>query len=77
MPKTIGGKTRRPVSRSYYDDNYGWYDVDGPDDVDFYHSTQRASVWKRCARCNRRVKLRSDYAICNSCATKLEQGYDY
>lgn len=65
------------MPKSYYDDNYGWYEIRDQDDIDFYHETQRKSVWKKCQRCQRRVKLRSDYAICNSCAEKIERGMDY
>ena len=61
---------------SYYDDNYGFYEIDGPEDVEFYHQTQKESVWKKCQACGRRVKIKRDYAICNSCADKRERGYD-
>ena len=62
----------------YYDDNYGhWDDMDDPDMVEFYHQTQRESVWKNCRRCGRKVKIRPDYAICNSCADAIERGMDY
>jgi len=60
----------------YYDDNYGWYDIQDQDDVDFYFEMQRKSVWKRCEGCQRRVKLHPDYSICHECATKREQGWD-
>jgi hypothetical protein len=61
-----------------YDDNYGFYeDGDDPEETrKFYQEVQRDSVWKKCKRCGRRVKLRRDYAICNSCADKLERGMD-
>lgn len=61
---------------SYYDDNYGWYEIDGPEDIEFYHRTQRESVTKRCKGCNRMVRIKPDYAYCNSCADKRERGYD-
>lgn len=61
---------------SYYDDNYGFYEIDSPEDVEFYHETQRQSVRKRCQGCGRMVRIRPDYAYCNSCATKREQGFD-
>lgn len=62
---------------SYYDDNYGWYEIESQDDVDFYHETQRASVWKKCKECGKRVKIRKDYAICNSCADRIERTGGY
>lgn len=61
--------------RSYYDDNFGFYEIESQDDIDFYHRVQRDSVWKKCKDCGRRVKLRRDYAICNNCADKVERGY--
>jgi len=65
---------------TYYDDNFGfWENMDGPDGEDnreFYKQVQRESVWKKCTSCGRRVRIRPDYAICNSCADKRERGYD-
>lgn len=64
------------MPRSYYDDNFGHYEIEDEDDVRFYHKVQKESVWKTCGGCGRRVKLRRDYGICNSCADKMERGYD-
>jgi rRNA maturation endonuclease Nob1 len=64
------------MPRSYYDDNYGYYDIDSQEDIDFYFETQKNSVRKKCKGCGRTVKLRRDYAYCNSCATTLERGGD-
>tara|TARA_R100000049_G_C1863291_1_gene25920 strand:- start:135 stop:317 length:183 start_codon:yes stop_codon:yes gene_type:complete len=52
----------------YYDDNYGWYDIEDEEDVHFYKRIQKDSVWKKCSYCNRKVKLRRDYNMCNKCA---------
>ena len=60
----------------YYDDNYGWYDIQDQDDIDFYHATQRASVRKKCQGCGRMVKIKPEYGYCNSCAERLECGGD-
>jgi len=60
----------------YYDENYGWYDIECEEDVEFYRLTQRESIRKKCEGCNRMVKIRSDYAYCNSCADKVEKGLD-
>lgn len=65
---------------TYYDDNFGhWEDMDGPDGDDnreFYRDVQRRSVRKKCKGCGRMVKILPDYAYCNSCADKIEKGYD-
>ena len=65
------------MSRSYYDDNYGhWEGMDDPDMVSFYHETQKQSKRKKCQGCGRMVRIKPDYAYCNACADKVEQGYD-
>ena len=62
---------------TYYDDNFGhWDNMDDPDMQAFHKETQRKSVWKKCSGCGRRVRILPDYAYCNSCATKREQGWD-
>lgn len=64
------------MGRSYYDDNFGHYDIEDEEDLAFYDQVQAESVEKVCEGCCRTVKLRPDYAYCNTCATKLERGYD-
>lgn len=61
----------------YFDDNFGhWDGMDDPDMHDFYKQVQKESVWKKCRGCGRRVKIRPQYAYCNTCADKLERGGD-
>jgi rRNA maturation endonuclease Nob1 len=64
------------TGRSYYDDNFGFYEIRDEDDLEFYHEMQRRSVRKKCEGCGRMVKIKPDYGYCNSCATKLERGFD-
>ena len=61
----------------YYDDNFGWYDIDSEEDVRFYHQVQAESVEKECCDCGRTVMLRPDYCRCNSCADRIERGWGY
>ena len=61
---------------SYYDDNYGFYDIHDQDDIDFYFETQKRSKVKKCEGCGRTVRIKPEYAYCNSCAERMEQGYD-
>jgi len=63
----------------YYDQNYGWYNEDeDPEELrEFYFDVQRRSVEKKCSRCGKMVRILPDYDICNSCAEKMEQGYDF
>lgn len=60
----------------YYDDNFGVYNVSSQEDQDFYRSNQAKSVLKTCAGCRKQVRLLPQYAYCNSCANKIEQGID-
>jgi len=61
----------------YYDDNFGyWEGMDDPDMVDFYHRVQRENVQKVCLGCERKVRIRPDYAYCGPCADKIEAGWD-
>lgn len=62
---------------SYYDDNYGWYDIEDEEDVDFYHSVQSQSVEKECRGCGRTVRIMPQYAYCNGCADAKERGWDF
>jgi hypothetical protein len=62
---------------TYYDDNYGfWTDMDDPDMRDFYFKTQKRSKAKMCKGCGRMVKIKPEYAYCNSCADRIEQGWE-
>lgn len=58
----------------YYDDNFGWYEIEGEEDVEFYQQMQATNVEKQCQGCGRMVRIQPDYAYCNSCATIIEQG---
>ena len=60
----------------YYDDNFGWYDIESEEDIEFYHRMQEASVEKHCEGCDQLVRIKPEYAYCNSCADKIEMGYD-
>ena len=61
---------------TYYDDNFGHWDIEDEDDVSFYHQVQRESVEKICQGCGRKVMLRPDYGYCNSCADARESGME-
>ena len=65
------------VMAQYYDDNFGRWDIEDDDDVAFYHRVQRESVLKICRDCGQEVRLRPSYAICNSCADRIERGHQY
>ena len=65
----------------YYDDNFGFWEnmEDGPDaeeNREFYKRVQQTNVRKKCKGCKRWVRIQPQYAYCNSCADKIEKGYD-
>ena len=61
---------------TYIDDNFGTWDIRDEEDIEFYKQVQAESILKTCDGCGRQVRLRPDYGYCNSCATKIEHGYD-
>jgi len=61
----------------YYDDNFGHWDVEGEEDLEFYKKVQEISIEKECVGCRRIVKIMPQYDVCNSCATQREQGWDF
>lgn len=70
--------TRRRSSNTnatYYDSNFGHYEIEGPEDVEFYHQIQKESKLTTCSGCGERKRLRPG-TICNECAETLERGGD-
>jgi Zn finger protein HypA/HybF involved in hydrogenase expression len=57
-----------------YEDNFGFWDIDGPIEQAFFESVARQSVEKTCCRCERPVRLMSHKTLCASCHTALECG---
>jgi hypothetical protein len=62
------------MPRSYYDDNFGFYDIEDQDDLDFYLENQKNSNIKKCKGCGRAVKLLPHYVYCTKCADIIERG---
>ena len=61
----------------YCDDNFGTWDIQDEDDIEFYKHCQENSVEKTCVDCGQKVRIMPQYECCDSCATKREQGGDY
>lgn len=61
---------------TYYDDNFGHWDIEDDDDVDFYNRVQATNVRKKCQGCGNMVSIQPQYGYCDSCADKREKGYD-
>ena len=61
---------------SYYDDNFGHWDMDEEGSEEFYDYVQKKSVYKKCESCGRMVHIMPHYAYSDSCANKIERGLE-
>jgi len=57
-----------------YEDNFGFWDVDEPEELAFFEHVQRQSVRKICKRCRRPVRLMAPKILCAPCVSALECG---
>lgn len=62
---------------TYYDDNFGHWNMDGDEDRQFYRRVQKASVRKVCVDCGRTVRIMPQYEVCSPCADARENGWGY
>jgi|TARA_Y100000310_G_scaffold50681_2_gene46731 hypothetical protein len=61
---------------SYYDDNFGRYDIETEEDIEFYRYMQQTNIKKFCVGCGMSVQIQPQYAYCNGCADRQERGGD-
>jgi hypothetical protein len=57
-----------------YEDNFGFWDIDGQEEQAFFDHVQRESLPRTCDRCEQRVRLLASKTLCASCVTALECG---
>lgn len=57
-----------------YDDNFGFWHIDGQEEQAFFEYVQRQSVAKTCERCARPARLMPEKTLCASCVSALECG---
>ena len=57
-----------------YEDNFGFWDIDGPDERAFFEHVRRQSLQTRCKRCDRIVRLMPPKTLCARCASAVECG---
>jgi hypothetical protein len=62
---------------TYYDDNYGTWDIESEDDIEFYREVQRNSVKTTCRQCGGVFMLKRGYNLCNGCADAMERGHQW
>jgi hypothetical protein len=57
-----------------YEDNFGFWDIAGPEEQAFFDYVQRQSGLITCERCERPVRLIPPKTLCTSCVSALECG---
>ena len=67
-----------------YEDNFGFWDIGGPEEQALFEHVQRQSICINCERCERSVRLIPPKSLCATCVSALECGapasmndYDY
>ena len=57
-----------------YEDDFGFWDIDEPEERAFFEHVQRQSVFVACERCQRSVRLIPPKTLCATCVSALECG---
>jgi hypothetical protein len=57
-----------------YEDNFGYWDIDEPEEREFFEHVRRQSVHTVCRRCERPVQLMPPNTVCARCVCALECG---
>jgi len=57
-----------------YEDNFGFWFIDGPEEQAFFEHVQRQSVDAVCKRCERPVRLMPTKDVCALCVGAMEYG---
>ena len=57
-----------------YEDNFGFWHLDDPDERAFFEHVRRQSVRTICSRCAGTVRLMAPKAFCGACVSALECG---
>ena len=57
-----------------YEDNFGFWEIDRPEEHAFFEHVKSQSVRAICQRCDRLVRLMPTKTMCAPCASALECG---
>jgi ribosomal protein L37E len=57
-----------------YEDNFGFWEIDCPEEHAFFQHVKSQSVRTMCQRCDRLVRLMSTKNVCAPCVSALEYG---
>jgi hypothetical protein len=71
-PVILEGDTNATSTK--YEDNFGYYCIDDPDELEFFCYIRARSEPTTCARCNQKVRLLEHIKICATCSQALEYG---
>ena len=66
--------TKSGLQMGVYEDNFGFWDIDGPEERALFEHVQRQSVCINCERCERSVRLILPKTLCATCVSALEYG---
>jgi hypothetical protein len=64
------------MNAANYEDNFGWYDIDQPDEKAFLEHMKASSRPTRCLRCRETVRLLPGRETCGRCCEAIEFGAD-
>jgi hypothetical protein len=57
-----------------YDDNFGYWQVDDAEELEFFKHVQSQSIGRSCERCRGAVRLMAPKLLCAPCISALECG---
>jgi hypothetical protein len=57
-----------------YEDNFGFWDINGPEERALFEHVQRQSIYINCERCELSVRLIPPKTLCATCVSALEYG---
>jgi hypothetical protein len=57
-----------------YEDNFGYWEIDSPQESAFFVHVQRQSALVNCQRCHSPVRLLPTKTVCAACISALECG---
>ena len=71
-PVRLEGRTLKMAA--IYEDNFGFWEIDAPEERAFFEFVKRQSVSVNCKRCQCRVGLFPPKTICATCVCAFECG---
>ena len=60
-----------------YEDNFGFWNIESPEEEAFFEDVRSRSIPRRCERCECSVRLLPPSTLCARCVSALEFGAPY